>query len=85
MDSGMISANSTRSILAPGSSGVRLTEREEQIARLLSLGYQHKKIAYKVGITTGGVSAHISNIASRIPGDGNPSVKVTVWFLEHRA
>lgn len=74
-----------RSILVPGSSGVRLTDREEQVARLLSLGYAHKQIARMVGISPGTVSVHISNIASRIPGDGSPSVKVTVWFLEHRS
>jgi DNA-binding NarL/FixJ family response regulator len=74
-----------RKIVAPGSSGVRLTQREEQIARLLSLGYQHKKIAHIIGISANTVSVHVSNMASRIPGDGNPSVKVTVWYLEYHA
>ena len=45
-----------RKIVAPGSSGVRLTQREEQIARLLSLGYQHKKIAHIIGISANTVS-----------------------------
>lgn len=72
-------------ILAPGSSTVQLTDREDQIARMLSLGYQHKSIAHKIGISPNTVSAHVARIARRIPGNGNPTVKVTVWYLEHRS
>ena len=76
--------NENLMIVAPGSSGVRLTDREDQIARLLSLGYSHKQIGRHVRITTGAVSAHVTRIASRIPGNGNPTVKLTVWYLQNR-
>ena len=86
MRSGEMNAEEERGgILAAGSSTVQLTDREDQIARLLSLGYQHKSIGHTVGISPGTVSAHVARIAARIPGNGNPTVKVTVWYLEHRS
>ena len=71
--------------ITPGSSGIRLTDREDQAARLLSLGYSHKEIARHMGIETGGVSAHISKIASRIPGKAKSSLRVFAWYREYRS
>lgn len=73
------------SIIHPGSSEVRPTDRETQIAELLSMGYNHKRIAHRLGITVGAVSAQVSNLGRRIPGDGSPSIKVAVWYLEHHS
>lgn len=72
-------------IVAKGSSGVRLTERELQIAELLSFGYSHKKIATYLDISPGGVSAHITRVGKRIEGDAHPSMKIACWFLEHHS
>lgn len=68
-------------IVAPGSSGVRLTEREEQVAELVSYGWSHKKTARALGIHPSTVSAHVSTIASKIPGEGSAKLKVAVWYL----
>ena len=86
MQTGLMSAEGQEvGILAAGSSAVVLTDREDQVARLLSLGYQHKRIASMVGISQGTVSTCIARLAERIPGNGNPTVKVTVWYLEYRS
>ena len=69
-------------IVAPGSSSVRLTEREDQVAELVSFGWSHKKIAKRLEIHPSTVSAHVSNIASKIPGTGSAKLKVAVWFLQ---
>lgn len=73
-----------RQILAPGSSTVSLTDREWEVARLIGMGYPHKKVAARLGISVGGVSAHVSNIASRIPGEGKPNMKIAVFMLTNR-
>ncbi len=70
-------------IVGPGSSAVRLTDREEQIAQLLSLGWTHKAIGHHVKITTGSVSTHVHKIAKRIPGRGSPTTRVILWYLQH--
>lgn len=85
MQTGQMSAEETRSIVAPGSSTVDLTEREEQIAYLVSLGYPHKQIANRLSISTNNVSVHIGRIAAKIGGDGSPTMRVAVWFLQHRS
>ena len=79
-----VELSTERVAVHPGSSGIKLTPRETQIAGLVSLGYQHKQIAQRIGISPTGVSAHVSRIAKRIPGDANPSTKITVWYLTYR-
>ena len=67
-------------VLGPGSTGLRMTPREEQVATLLSLGYNYKRIAHSLGISMGGVGDHVAAIAARIPGTGRPQTKVSAWM-----
>lgn len=70
-------------VLGVGSSGLRLTNRETQVAELVGIGYSHKKTAYELGITPMTVATIVSQIASRIPGEGSPKVKVCAWMWTH--
>lgn len=78
-----MSAEVEREILAPGSSSVELTDREWQVAVLIGHGYPQKKVAAKLGLATKTVSVHVCNIASRIPGDGKPNLKIAAFIREH--
>lgn len=71
----------TQRIFVPGSSTVELTQRQEEVGELLSMGLSHKRIARHLGITVRGVHKHVYDMAQRIPGCGAPTVKVTVWWL----
>ncbi len=72
-------------IVAPGSSSVRLTEREEQVAEMISFGWSHKKIGRMLEIHPSSVGAHVSKIAAKIPGQGSAKLRVAVWYLDRGA
>ena len=83
----MISADFSTdfSLLAPGSSTVKLTDREWQVATMIATGLSQKKVGNRLGITTKGVSAHVSKIAGRIPGRGKPNFKIRAFILARHA
>lgn len=66
-------------VLKPGSTSLRLTLREREVADLVGCGFSYKKIGRELGITSMGVGAHVSNIAGRIPGTGAARLKVAAW------
>lgn len=66
-------------VLGPGSTGLRLTDRESQVAELVGLGYSHKKIGRALGMTAATSAVIVSQIATRIPGEGSAKVKVCAW------
>lgn len=57
-----------------------LTPREKEVACLLSKGLLHKQVARELGITSGTVGVHAKAAASKLPGDGRPSVKIARYF-----
>lgn len=79
------STSGAGSIVAPGSSTVTLTDREHEVAALLACGLSHKRVANRLGLSTATVGVHVHNIAARIPGNGNPTVKVVVWWMNRHA
>lgn len=70
-------------VLGPGSTGLTMNGRESQVAELIGLGWSLKKIGHELGITAGGVGAHVSNIAARIPGEGSAKLKVAAWVWSY--
>ena len=70
-------------IVAQGSSGIHATDREKQVAELISHGMSHKAIGRTLGLTSRAVAAHCSRLASKIDGNGNARLKVAVWYLMH--
>lgn len=65
-------------VLGPGSTALRLSERETQVALLVACGRSYKRINSELGIANSGHV--IAKIAQRIPGDGNPRQKVSAWI-----
>lgn len=57
-----------------------MTEREGQVADLIIVGYSHKKIGSTLGISPMNVANIASTIASRIPGEGSPKLKIAAWM-----
>lgn len=85
MNVGLMSGSNVetnRSIIAPGSSTVELTDREWEVAMLIGTGYSYKRTGSMLGIATGTVSKYVSDIAARIPGDGKPNLKVAAFIRE---
>lgn len=70
-------------IVAHGSSGVHVTDREMEVAQLVSYGMSHKAIGRRLGLTSRAVAAHCSRLAAKIEGNGNARLKVCVWYLMH--
>lgn len=71
------------SILAPGSSQLRLTEHESQIVELIGCGKSLKQVGSALKIKPKTVSWHLTNIGRRIPGEGRPMVKIAAWYITH--
>lgn len=72
-------------VLHEGSSQLCLTPRERQVAELVGCGWSYKKIGSELGITKMSVAVHVSHIAQRIPGDGNPRLQVAAWMWQFGA
>lgn len=58
-----------------------LTPRQKQIAGLVARGMTNKAIARMTGLSVRTVEDHVSDAASRIPGDSRPRHKLMVWFF----
>lgn len=68
-------------ILGPGSTSLRMTAREFQVATLVSMGYNYKKIANVLGMSSkADVGKYVAEIAARVPGQGKPQQKVSAWM-----
>lgn len=69
-------------VLGPGSTSLRMTPREEQVATLVALGYSYKRIsaALSGSLSDTNVARHVSAVAARIPGAGSPRQKVSAWM-----
>ena len=59
-----------------------LTPRQAQVAAMVARGYSAKKIAREVGVSVYTVRDHIRAAADRLPGDGRPRYKLTVFVLQ---
>ena len=70
-------------VLGPGSTSLRLTDREGQVMELIGFGHSYKKIGSELEISAGSVAVIASHIASRIPGNGSPLVKICAWSWTH--
>ncbi len=58
-----------------------LTPREREVAALVAKGFSTKAVARELGISYDTADHHIRNAASRIPVDGPPRHRLTVWFF----
>lgn len=58
-----------------------LTARQREVAALVARGMTDKQIARELGIHRRTVEWHISDGASRIPGEGRPRMKLAVFVL----
>ena len=68
-------------VLGPGSTSLRMSAREYQVATLVALGYNYKRVAAALGdLTTATVAVYVAGIGARIPGAGNPRQKVSAWM-----
>lgn len=60
------------------------TPRQAQIAACVAHGMSDKAIAKQLHISVKTVQAHVYEIAKRMPGEGKPRHRLTVWFLSMR-
>lgn len=58
-----------------------LTARQTEIASLVARGLSDKVIAARTELAIETVRVHIQNAASRLPGQGSPRHKLTLWFF----
>lgn len=61
-----------------------LTPRQAQIAELVASGKSYKAVARETGISVYTVRDHVVQAASRIPVEGPPKHRLTVWFFSLR-
>ena len=62
----------------------QLTRRQVQIAMCVAKGMSNKQIAKYLHIKLNTVLAHVQEIARRMPGEGKPRYRLTVWYLSYR-
>lgn len=60
-----------------------LTPRQRQVAKLVRAGLPNKEIARVLGRSPRTVENLIRDAAQRIPGDGWPRHKLTMWFIDY--
>lgn len=60
------------------------TQRQAQIAACVAHGMSDKAIAKQLNISIKTVQNHVHEIAKRMPGEGKPRHRLTVWFLSMR-
>lgn len=61
-----------------------LTERQEQVARLLANGLTRREVAHELGCSAETVKAHVREIARKLPGPGTLRGRCRTWAA-HRA
>ena len=59
----------------------QLTERQAQVVERVARGLPDKRIAAELQISIDTVRLHIQAAASRIPGDGSPRHRLTLFFF----
>ena len=67
-------------VLGDGSTGLRMTTQERQVAELVSTGCSYKRIGSELELDRLRVGRIVSAIATRIPGQGNPRQQVSAWM-----
>lgn len=60
--------------------GVRLSPREQQIAQLMAEGLSYGEIAVRIGWKGHNVRTAAHRMASRLPGEGSPVVRILRWW-----
>lgn len=63
------------------SSTVRLTPREEEIALMVAKGMLRKQIVRELKISKTAVDYHLRNVGNKLPGPGNPLVRIVKWAV----
>ena len=58
-----------------------LTIRQTEIAGLVARGLSDKVIAARTELAIDTVRVHIQAAAARLPGNGSPRHKLTLWFF----
>lgn len=58
-----------------------LSVRQAEIAGLVARGLSDKVIAARTEIAVDTVRVHIQAAAARLPGNGTPRHKLTLWFF----
>lgn len=59
-----------------------LTKRQAEVVERVARGLPDKRIAVELDISIDTVRHHIQAAADRIPGDGRPRHRLTLFFLE---
>jgi DNA-binding CsgD family transcriptional regulator len=59
-----------------------LTQRQAQVVERVAKGLPAKRIAVELGISVDTVRNHIKSVAARIPGEGQPRHRLTLFFLD---
>ena len=67
-------------VLAEGSTGLRMSRTERQLAEFIATGQSYKVIAHRMGMPLGTLGTYVAKLAARIPGQGNPRQKVSAWM-----
>jgi DNA-binding NarL/FixJ family response regulator len=60
---------------------MELSPRQTEIAALVARGLPDKVIAAKTDLTIDAVRFHIQTAATKLPGEGSPRHKLTLWFF----
>lgn len=58
-----------------------LTPRQAAIVELVARGLSDKAIARETGLSVDTVRQHIQRAANRLPGEGRPRHRLTLWFF----
>lgn len=60
---------------------MKLSPRQEQVARLVILGYSNKRIGKEMGIAESSVVEYLNRMSKRLGGEGKPRIKVFRWWF----
>lgn len=60
---------------------MELSKRRAQVVECVARGMPDKRIAAKLDISIFTVRRHVQDAAKRLPGDGTPRHKLTLWFF----
>lgn len=58
-----------------------LTTRQAQVVERVAKGLPDKRIAHELGLSIDTVRHHIQEAALRIPGEGRPRHRLTLFFF----
>ncbi len=60
---------------------VKLTERELEVFELMALGYSHKRVAEKLGISSNTASVHMQHVRNKL--NAHKAVAVTLLAIKY--